>query len=38
MAHYKSTEKEQGLFISFNLAEQIVPGTYEYTLTRLINT
>ena len=37
MAHYKNTEKEQGLFITVNLTEQIIPGTYEYTLTRLID-
>jgi transposase len=37
MAHYKTTEKDQGLFLTINLAEQLVPGTYEYTLTRLID-
>ena len=37
MAHYKNTEKDQGLFLTVNLTEQIVPGTYEYTLTRLID-
>jgi len=37
MAHYKNTEKDQGLFLTVNLIEQIVPGTYEYTLTRLID-
>jgi len=37
MAHYKNTENGQGLFITVNLSEQIVPGTYEYTLTRLID-
>ena len=37
MAHYKETEKGQGLFLTVNLSEQIVPGTYEYTLTRLID-
>ena len=37
MAHYKETEKGQGLFLTVNLLEQIVPGTYEYTLTRLID-
>ena len=37
MAHYKETEKGQGLFLTVNLTEQIIPGTYEYTLTRLID-
>ena len=37
MAHYKDTEKGQGLFLTVNLSEQIVKGTYEYTLTRLID-
>ena len=37
MAHYKETEKGQGLFLTVDLSEQIVPGTYEYTLTRLID-
>ena len=37
MVHYKNTEKGQGLFITVNLSEQIVPGMYEYTLTRLID-
>ena len=37
MAHYKNTEKGQGLFLTVNLSEQLVPGTYEYTLTRLID-
>src|SRR5215469_15826317 len=37
MARYKETERGQGLFLTINLAEQLVPGTYEYTLTRLID-
>jgi transposase len=37
MAHYKDTEKGQGLFLTVDLSEQIVKGTYEYTLTRLID-
>jgi hypothetical protein len=28
MAHYKGTEKGQGLFLTVNLSEQIVPGTF----------
>ena len=37
MARYKYTEKGQGLFLTVNLSEQILPGTYEYTLNRLID-
>ena len=37
MAHYKETEKGQGLFLTVDLMEQLVPGTYEHTLTRLID-
>jgi transposase len=37
MAHYKKTEKSQGLFLSVNLWEQIIPGTYEHTLNHLID-
>ena len=36
MAHYKETAKGQGLFL-VDLSEQILKGTYEYTLTRLID-
>ena len=36
MAHYKDTEKGQGLFLTVNLSEQIVPGTFEHPLDRLI--
>ena len=37
MAHYKETEKGQGLFLTVNLSEQLVPGTFEPTLNRLID-
>jgi len=37
MAHYKETEKGQGLFLTVNLSEQLVPGTFEHTLNRLID-
>jgi len=37
MAHYKETQKDQGLFISVNLHDQIIEGTYEYTLNHLID-
>ena len=36
MARYKNTEKGQGLFLTVNLEEQIIPGTYEFTLKHLI--
>ena len=37
MAHYKNSERGQGLFLTVNLNEQLVPGTYEHTLDRLID-
>jgi transposase len=38
MARYKHTETEngQGLFLSVNLKEQLLPGTFEYMLNDLI--
>ena len=38
MARYRETHRGQGLFLSVNLSEQIVPGTFEDTLNRLIDT
>ena len=38
MARYRETEKGQGFFLSVKLSEQIVPGTFEDTLNRLIDT
>ena len=38
MARYKETEKGQGLFLTVNLSEQIIPGSFEHTLNRLIDT
>ena len=37
MARYKETEKDQGLFLTVNLNEQLVVGTFEYTLNHLID-
>ncbi|MCL2592875.1 MAG: hypothetical protein FWD82_05870 [Defluviitaleaceae bacterium] len=37
MARYKETEKGRGLFLTINLSEQIIKGTYKYTLTHLID-
>src|SRR5215469_8902312 len=37
MARYKNTDYAQGLIIPVNLSEQIIKGTYEYTLKMLID-
>ena len=37
MARYRETEKGQGLFLTVDLSEQLVPGTYEHTLNHLID-
>jgi len=29
MVHYKETERSQGLFLTIDLSEQLIPGTYE---------
>ena len=38
MARYKHTEAEygQGMFLSVNLQEQLLPGSFEYMLNELI--
>jgi transposase len=38
MAHYKTTEKDQGHFLPVHYSEQILPGTFEHTLRHLIDT
>jgi len=40
MPRYKHTEAEsgQGLFLSVNLMEQLLPGTFEYMLDEIIDT
>jgi len=40
MAKYRTTEAAagQGLFLTINLQEQLLPGTFEYMLDRLIGT
>ena len=38
MARYKETEKEQGRFLTVNLYEQLIIGTFEHTLDVLIDT
>jgi transposase len=37
MAHYKTTEKDQGQFLPVQYSEQILPGTFEHTLRWLID-
>ena len=40
MARYKHTEAEagQGMFLTVNLSEQLLPGTFEFTLDKLVDT
>jgi hexokinase len=40
MARYKHTEAEggQGMFLTVNLKEQLLPGTFEYMLNDLVGT
>jgi len=37
MARYKDTDKGQGQFLAVNFSEQLVQGTFEYTLNDLID-
>ena len=37
MARYKSTARGQGLFLTVDLEDQIIPDTYEFTLMHLID-
>jgi transposase len=37
MARYKYLDLTQGLFLTINLAEQLLPVTFEFTLNHLIN-
>ena len=37
MARYKNADNSQGLFLTVNLHEQLVPGTFEWTLNYLID-
>ena len=37
MARYKQANKDQGQFLTVNLYEQIIPGTYEHTLNHLLD-
>jgi transposase len=38
MANYKETDKGQGLFLTVNLEEQLLPGTFEWTMSQFIDT
>jgi len=37
MARYKHTDKSQGLFLTVNLQDQLLPDTFEWTIDYLIN-
>ena len=37
MARFKFTDNSQGLFIPVNLNEQIIPGTFEWTVDYLFD-
>jgi transposase len=37
MARYKYFDKSQGLFMTVNLNDQLIPGSFEYTLSCLID-
>jgi hypothetical protein len=36
MAKFKEYDRSQGLFLTVNLEEQLLPGTFEWTLDYLI--
>jgi transposase len=36
MARFKHTDNSQGLFLTVNLGEQLLPGTFEWTIDYLI--
>jgi transposase len=37
MARYKYFDKSQGLFMTVNLNDQLIPGSFEHTLNYLID-
>ena len=37
MARFKSCDTSQGLFLTVNLSEQLLPGTFEWTLDYLVD-
>jgi hypothetical protein len=36
MANFKQSERSQGLFLTVNLEDQLIPGTFEWTIDYLI--
>jgi len=37
MAKYKATGKGQGLFLTVDLEKQLIPGTYEWSMSRIVD-
>ena len=37
MARYKHTDNSQGMFLTVNLQEQLLPDTFEWTIDYLIS-
>jgi hypothetical protein len=37
MARFKDTDNTQGQFIEVNLIEQLIPGTFEWTIDKGMN-
>jgi hypothetical protein len=37
MANFKQSERSQGLFLTVNLEDQLIPGTFEWTVDCLID-
>ena len=37
MARFKYADKSQGLFLTVNLEEQLIPGTFEWAVNYLID-
>jgi hypothetical protein len=37
MANFKHSERSQGLFLTVNLEDQLIPGTFEWTVDYLID-
>ena len=37
MSRYKETDKDQGQFVTVNFYEQLIAGSFEYTMSELID-
>jgi hypothetical protein len=37
MAKYKAVGKGQGLFLTVDLEKQLIPGTFEWTMSRIVD-